>query len=409
MIMDHKRTIQLEQTPTRNHWKETLEMEGLIYHSLQGKPYWQEGQCVKFTSSAIETLEDTATAMHQLCLEACGTIIQKGWLERMHIPQKAIPWIENSWKTNQPSIYGRFDFAWDGNPRTSPKLLEYNADTPTSLLESSICQWTWLKESFPTHDQLNSIHEGLVEAWLKIPENTIHFACQSENLEDLQNTAYLAETAEQAGKLVTLIDIGDIGYSIKSKEFKDLDENTIQKIFKLYPWEWMSYDPFFGLMEHHHHQFIEPIWKMMLSTKALLPILWELYPNHPNLLPAFFQRPPGNDSWVEKPIFGREGQGIKIHEGAHILAMENHTIQTQKNPSVWQLHCPLFSQTPKKPATPRSTDSKPFHLGNVDHWKSVQGNLLQRRSKANHWKPKRVFSTPNRIEINKCTPVRKDG
>ncbi|MCZ9336296.1 glutathionylspermidine synthase family protein, partial [Streptomyces sp. TRM76130] len=58
-------------------------------------------------------------------------------------------------------------------------------------------------------------------------------------------------------------------------------------------------------------------WKMLLSNKALLAVLWELYPDHPNLLPAYLDGPreltegPG---WVAKPLLGREGAGVTVHE-----------------------------------------------------------------------------------------------
>ena len=35
-------------------------------------------------------------------------------------------------------------------------------------------------------------------------------------------------------------------------------------------------------------RWLEPAWKSIISNKALLPLLWEMFPNHPNLLPAYF-------------------------------------------------------------------------------------------------------------------------
>lgn len=76
-------------------------------------------------------------------------------------------------------------------------MLEYNADTPTSLLEAAVIQWQWLEHQFPESDQLNSLHEALIERWKMIPEVRIHFACAWENAEDRQTIAYLAETAKE--------------------------------------------------------------------------------------------------------------------------------------------------------------------------------------------------------------------
>ena len=52
---------------------------------------------------------------------------------------------------------------------------------------------------------------------------------------------------------------------------------------------------------------------MLLSNKGILPILWELYPGHPNLLEARFDGPAAMESWVRKPLLGREGANITMH------------------------------------------------------------------------------------------------
>jgi glutathionylspermidine synthase len=59
--------------------------------------------------------------------------------------------------------------------------------------------------------------------------------------------------------------------------------------------------------------FIEPAWKMILSNKMLLPLLWEGFPGHANLLPAFdSQHADLGSAHVKKPIFGREGHNVTI-------------------------------------------------------------------------------------------------
>ena len=73
--------------------------------------------------------------------------------------------IRQSWEDDDLSLYGRFDFAFvDG----VPKLLEFNADTPTTLIESSLVQWYWKEDVFPEADQFNSLHEALVRSWRDI-------------------------------------------------------------------------------------------------------------------------------------------------------------------------------------------------------------------------------------------------
>jgi glutathionylspermidine synthase len=316
-----KSNIRLASGTPRPDWKKRVESAGLIWHGDGGVPYWNESRHLVLTLEAAEVLEDAATELHALCLEACEQIVRRDWWQRLAIPEAAIGLIQTSWLAGDFSLYGRFDLAWDGSGQ--PKLLEYNADTPTSLLEAAVIQWQWLEETCPESDQLNSIHEALVERWRAVPHDTVHFACVWDMLEDRQTIAYLAETAEQAGKSVVLMDMEEIGYSPQGR-FTDADELPIEKLFKLYPWEWMMEEPFFAEIGQERSRFIEPAWKMMLSNKGLLPILWELNPGHPLLLPASLSRDwlcsQGVSRWVEKPLCGREGAGVAVMDRGHRVA-----------------------------------------------------------------------------------------
>jgi glutathionylspermidine synthase len=313
--------IRLEASPARPEWKTRVESAGLIWHGAGAAPYWNENQHLVLTLQAAEVLEDAATELHALCLEACEQIARRDWWARLAIPEAAIGLVQTSWLAADISLYGRFDLAWDGTGQ--PKLLEHNADTPTSLLEAAVIQWQWLEDTFPESDQLNSIHEALVDRWREVREDTVHFACVWDMLEDRQTIAYLAETAEQAGKSVMLMAMEEIGFSPDGR-FTDADELPIEKLFKLYPWEWMMHEPFFAEIAQERHRFIEPAWKMMLSNKGILPILWELNPGHPLLLPASLTRDglcsQGVSHWVEKPLFGREGAGVSLMDRGNCIA-----------------------------------------------------------------------------------------
>lgn len=336
-----KQPISLERNTARPDWRGRVEDAGLIWHGAGAEPYWVEDQHLVLTLKAAETLERAANELHQMCLHACGEMVRNGWWDRLAIPENAISHVKNSWMESDFSLYGRFDLAWDG--RGQPKLLEYNADTPTSLLEAAVIQWQWLEDNAPDDDQLNSLHEALVERWAGVPESMIHFACAWESLEDRQTIAYLAETAEQAGKIVELMDISEVGFG-EEGFFTDASERRIEKLFKLYPWEWMAGEPFFQVLGMERSRFIEPAWKMMLSNKGLLPVLWELFPGHPLLLPAATSRVGiqslGATEWVEKPFFGREGSGVSIvRQGAPFVS---GTADPLLGPTVYQTKAGLY-------------------------------------------------------------------
>lgn len=326
----------------RRDWQRKVEDAGLIWHGAGGDSYWNENEHLVLSLAAAETLENAALELHALCLEACEQIVRRDWWHRLAIPEPVAALARDSWLAGDFSLYGRFDLAWDGSG--TPKLLEYNADTPTSLLEAAVIQWQWLEDTHSECDQLNSLHEALVERWRQLPESAVHFACEWDHLEDRQTIAYLAETAEQAGKRVVLLDMEEIGYSPDGR-FTDTLELPIDRLFKLYPWEWLAEEPFFAEIGAERHRFLEPAWKMMLSNKGILPILWELNPGHPLLLPAAGTREGlglmGVTGWVEKPYCGREGGGVTVMERGVALARGGPAENT--GPLVYQQRAPLFA------------------------------------------------------------------
>src|SRR5258708_2615603 len=317
--------------PERDDWRLSAEQTGFEFHSIDGERYWDERACYAFTLEEIENQIEAPTAeIDAMCLELVGCAGDDDeYLSRLKIPETFWPLISESWHRDEASLYGRLDLSFDGNGPA--KLLEYNADTPTSIFEAAVFQWTWLEQAIerriipPDADQFNSIHERLIEAWRKIGEGRhLHLAGATENDEDAGTLAYLEDTARQAGLATTLIDIEDIGLREADSSFVDLDDRAIGLAFKLYPWEWMFQDAFGAQLIKAPTRWIEPPWKAILSNKGILPLLWEMFPGHPNLLPAFFEDDPNaarlGGSFVRKPIYSREGANIAlISEGVTVL------------------------------------------------------------------------------------------
>jgi glutathionylspermidine synthase len=308
-----------EHVKPRPDFGPKLESIGLSFHSWDN--YWKEDVCYRLTAAQVDELEAAAEELHRMCLDAVAHIITNGRLGQMGIPQPFWKTIEASFKAEDFSLYGRFDFAYDG--KSPPKMLEYNADTPTSLLESAVAQWQWMEEVFPEADQFNSLHERLIEQWKSAPgDGTIYIASLKENEEDWVCTMYLLDTVAQAGRAAKHIYIEDIGWDEHSKQFIDLDGHAIETLFKLYPWEWMMREDFGPNVLESRTRMIEPLWKSVLSCKALLAVLWELYPGHPNLLPAYFT-PDKLTSYAKKPLFSREGANVELFKDGQLLAKDD--------------------------------------------------------------------------------------
>ncbi|WP_159636388.1 glutathionylspermidine synthase family protein [Sphingobacterium composti Ten et al. 2007 non Yoo et al. 2007] len=309
--------MQIKKLRIDPNWESRLESIGYGYHTLGGVPYWVDDYYYEIRARDADLIYKATTELWDMCLQAVEYVIQNKLYSKFHIPAYMIHHIERSWENDEPSIYGRFDFAFD-TEHNELKMLEFNADTPTSLFETGIVQWYWKKHYFTElTDQFNSIHEQLIESWKGIQPylkgETLHFSCAKETLEDLTNVEYLRDTAIQAGIQTKLIYIDDIGWD--GRAFVDLEGEEIKSIFKLYPWEWMVREEF----GHHitndinEAQWIEPSWKMLLSNKAILPILWKLFPNHPYLLASYFEKPSYLKHYVRKPILSREGANVEMY------------------------------------------------------------------------------------------------
>jgi glutathionylspermidine synthase len=309
----------------RHDWRQQAEDVGFIYHTQpDGSPYWSESVAYEFSLPQIEQhIEQAAADLEALCLEFVASAVEdEAILKSLHIPAFAWDAIRDSWQRGDRNLYGRFDFAYDG--RSPPKLLEYNADTPTALFETGYFQWKWLEDQIAAGvlpegaDQFNSVHERLIAAFKELRGGkpyTLHLSCMSQAQDDLGTIGYLADCASQAMISTRTVMIEQIGLNGQGL-FVDEGDQPIEVLFKLYPWEWMLQEEFGKAVPRSTTQFVEPIWKTILSTKGLLPHLHARAPGHDNLLPAFFEGDAGaaalGTDYIRKPLHSREGANLKL-------------------------------------------------------------------------------------------------
>ena len=147
------------------------------------------------------------------------------------------------------------------------------------------------------------------------------------NEEDGGTVAYLADCARQAGGDAVTLAMREVG--LRGNRFVDRTGTEINLLFKLYPCEWVLADPFGRADAMARTRFVEPAWKMALSTKALLPLLWDAAPGHPKLLPSYFEDDPRCDrlgtSFARKPVHSREGANVTLVREGAILAETDGT------------------------------------------------------------------------------------
>lgn len=335
----------------RPAWRQKAREFGFRFHSMYGEAYWDESAYYAFTLEQIENdLEDPTAELHQMCLAAVDKVVaSEEWMRRFCIPEAAWEFVRDSWHKGERSLYSRLDLVYDG---VGPaKLLENNADTPTSLYETGFWQWLWFDDHVaaghfpPTADQFNSLQDKLVTWFEHYREQhqpqPLHFACCKDSEEDRGTVQYLEDCAISAGLATKFVFVEEIGLG-QDDVFTDLDDSVITAMFKLYPWEFMLREEYGTKLTQADVHWIEPPWKSVLSNKALLPLLWQMFPGHPNLLPSYFSDDPARaalSSFVKKPIFAREGANVDI-------ILEGETVFSSGGPYgeegyVYQAYAPL--------------------------------------------------------------------
>jgi glutathionylspermidine synthase len=315
----------------RPDWQKKVESQGMYYHSLPSHqpvddpasnpitagstPYWDESAYYEFSAREIDDLEKCTYALNECCLKLVDHIIRKNLFEQVGVPPSHIDWVKRSWERDEHTILGRFDLAYDG--KSPPKLLEYNADTPTGLLEAAVIQWFWLKDCQPRLDQFNTLHERLLEVFRLLAAahpGRYYFTAVAGHLEDFMTVSYLRDCAMQTGLDTAYVNVEDIGWHPR-RQFTDLKEQPIRNCVKLYPWEWMVRERFAQQLLLDTCNWLEPPWKMLLSNKAMLVLLYELFPESPYILRASFDPLDEGTGYVEKPIHGREGNNVHLVRG----------------------------------------------------------------------------------------------
>ena len=304
----------------RPNFQQNLESIGMNYWNLasgpDALPYWQEGVCYGFSETQIDKVLDATQELHDMSIDMVATMVKSGdYPDYFSLTENCKALIEQSWNRGDKSFYGRFDLAYNGQDEI--KMLEYNGDTPVSILECSVAQWDYIQQAEgipnPLRTQYNMLDERMIETWKEQyePGTLIHFAASGGfRHEDWGNLVYVMDTALRAGMNVKEIKMQDMGLT-DNGIFVDLDNQHIHNCFKLYPWEWMMDEQFGAAIQGSDTTWLEPAWKMLLSNKAMLVKLWALNIGHPWLLESYAQAnlvPDGR--WAKKAIHGREGSNI---------------------------------------------------------------------------------------------------
>ncbi|BBG66501.1 similarity with glutathionylspermidine synthase, group 2 [Hydrogenimonas sp.] len=308
---------------------EFLESIGFFWHTDSDETSYIADEAVVIDEVEAEAYYEAANTLYAMFVEAGEYVIENDLFHEIGIPFNLVDAVKKSWENDVHwHIYGRFDLA--GGVGGDPiKLLEFNADTPTALFETAIVQWALLKANgLDEAGQFNNIYEAVRDNFkrLIVLEDDIAdfekhyrgwkilFSSVRGNIEDENTTRLLQKMADDAGFNTGFAYVDEVEFSDEEGIF--FENERYEYWFKLIPWEVIAVEEsdlariLTKIMENRRAIILNPAYTLMFQSKAMMKILWDLFPGHPLLLESSFE--PLGIKQVQKPFFGREGGSVKI-------------------------------------------------------------------------------------------------
>ncbi|MCH9672687.1 MAG: glutathionylspermidine synthase family protein [Gammaproteobacteria bacterium] len=305
--------------------RQRLEAGGCFFADMYGEPYmWEsmpQAYAYEFAAEEVERLQEATRALHDVALAVVDyAATHESALASLGVPDNLAQAAMASWRRQDVALYQRMDLGLDPTDGQF-KLLEYNGDTPTGVVEMN-CYLDWLYDAIeldmlpPGADQFNEFRMELTEHFGNLAAGAPLYFAAARGLTEEENTVeFLRLCADDAGHDARFIFLDEIGVDAQHN-FADQDQFVIENLFKLLPWEDIAIGPYAQAAQRTTTcRFFEPMWKMVWSNKAFLVLAWELFEGHEHLLPAFFEDDPRASTlkhYIRKPQWGREGQNMSI-------------------------------------------------------------------------------------------------
>jgi glutathionylspermidine amidase/synthetase len=321
-------------------------MEG---HMLNSSPANQRSYyCLSET--ALAELRRATNELHALFMHATNYVLSDNVrLEPFNIPRALWPKIHQSWDNRRNQmITGRFDFTLS---ERGLKVYEYNCDSASCHMEAGKIQGKWAEHFGCTDgaDTGENLHELLAGAWRHSDVDAVLHILQDRDLEENYHALFMQEAMAEAG-IESKIIRGLSGLHWEADGgIADEDGVRVNWVWKTWAWETAldqlraefedeeirirQYGP--GKIPQHAPRLVdvllrpevmvyEPLWTLIPSNKAILPVLWSMFPEYPYLLNASYDLTDElrSTGYVVKPIVGRGGANIAIYDSHENLRAE---------------------------------------------------------------------------------------
>ncbi len=311
------------------------------------------GEAVVIQEEDAEALLNAADTLYDMMVQAVPESLPDEFLKVLGIPENLWELLRQSWNDDRHwHLYGRFDLA---QTPEGPKLLEFNADTATSIPETAVVQWASLAAAGKNDaNQYSGLYEALVEqlkTWRMLNDDlapALLLTFIGASAEDEANCTVIAQAAKEAGFETHLCPIEEVSISTEGAEkgvWAQIEAEQWRQfpfLFKLLPWEQIAWEEpellqsLTYLASMRNVVIANPAYTLLFQSKGMLAWLWKAYPYHPLLLETDLE--PLTGKYIRKPYFGREGQSIEVVDKGTVVRTEG---EYNEQLQVYQRWCDL--------------------------------------------------------------------
>ena len=289
-------------------------------------------------------------------------------LTELGVPEAAWDAVRTSLPELLPTTIGRFDFA---NTSEGLKLLEFNAETPTDVVEAfylngKVCEWFGVQD--PNAGMTHHLQQAFAEAVRVYQEKgasvgKIIFSSVDWHDEDAGTTRYLLSQACLQAEFAPLAQLRVFGDRLQV--FDGTVHTPVDLMYRLHPLEKMAAEQdsdgyptgrhLLDIMARGKLAVINSAAAILSQTKAMQALIWNLHEageffspdEHAAIqkyfLPTYFEnRFAGRLSYVTKPLFGREGGAITV------WGPDGEMLARDEEPNYWDQPC-IYQQYAELP------------------------------------------------------------
>ncbi|MFB5745376.1 bifunctional glutathionylspermidine amidase/synthase [Cedecea sp. S5-13] len=295
-------------------------------------------QYFTITESAEQELIKATNELHLMYLHATDKVLKDdNLLALFDIPKILWPRLRLSWQWRRHQmVSGRMDFCMD---ERGLKVYEYNADSASCHTESGLILEEWVKTGYrgTGHNPAEGLLEELTGAWKHSSARPFVHIMQDNDLEEDYHALFMQRSLMQAGFDTKILHgLGELSWD-SAGQLIDSDGRAVNCVWKTWAWETaieqireVSETEYAAVPIRTGHPqneirlidvllrpevlVFEPLWTVIPGNKAILPVLWQLFPNHRYLLDTDFEVNEllAKTGYAVKPIAGRCGSNIDL-------------------------------------------------------------------------------------------------